>query len=87
MKRLRGPDKSFPVGRPRPNPLSVADLGGAAFRRAAQARSAIQTVLPTGTRSLSRIRYRQRGRGRIGPGRAGDFMNNPGQASPLSLSD
>ena len=31
MKRLRGPDQSFPEGRPRPNPLSVADLGGAAL--------------------------------------------------------
>ena len=28
MKRLRGRDQSFPEDRPRPNPLSVADLGG-----------------------------------------------------------
>ena len=77
MKRLRGPAESFPEGRPRPNPFPVADSV-----RAAQARSAIQTVLSTGTRSLSRIRYsligKDRGRGSIWTGRPRDFMNNPG---------
>ena len=77
MKRLRGPAQSF-----HRTLYPVADSVGAAFRRAAQARSAIQTVLSTGTRSLSRIRYsligKDRGRGRIWTGRPRNFMNNSG---------
>ena len=55
-----------------PIPLSVADSV-----LAAPARDRIRTVIPLVSPTLSRIRFRQRGRGRIWSAHVGDFIDIP----------